>query len=261
LHASSEKPTPLVMPKLFLLLFCFVICATVNAGNTIDTAALKKLYAVLLDRQPDESASGYRWPHRAILYKVLGIDRSAPDSVVALRMKLGWQQLADMRISEDNEPKLYFHDLLQASLHHRYGVLLLDAVRWGVDLNYMDHAEQKTLINHMEDEYRNNTSLEDAEWLREYKKILLAGDAKYFVELNFYMRQLARTYNRVRPPLYRLFPVEKNGKWGWVTQERKTIVPLRYKAIRRFTDQLFEVSDDGKNFYFIDRKGNRKAID
>jgi hypothetical protein len=57
--------------------------------------------------------------------------------------------------------------------------------------------------------------------------------------------------------VYGLFAVQKKGKWGWIDRHNKVVIPLRFAAVRYLTPELFEVSDDGKNFYFINRKLSR----
>jgi hypothetical protein len=241
-----------------LFLFFLILGCRALAADTIDTSSIKKLYGILLHRQAAPAAGESRWPHRAILYNALHIDPTMSDSVIAARMQLGWQQLADVRASEATEPPVYFYQLLTVALHEHYGAFLLDASRWKVDLNYMDRNTRQTLLDYLEEEYRNNASTTHAEWLREYKQVLVAAGAKYFFELDFSMRRLAARYNKVRPPLYGLYPVQQKGRWGWVDAKGKMVVPLRYKAVRHFTAQLFEVSE-GKDFYFINRGGKKQT--
>jgi hypothetical protein len=218
-----------------------------------DTSAMKYLYSVIATKKPALSDNAFRWEHRRILYAALGLDpRQSDDSATFRRIRFGWRQLQAVRISQSTEPPFYFRDILRLALHHRYGAVLLDAVRWGVDVNSFDPSTHSSLMDYLEDEYRNGTDEQRIEWLREYKKILQGGGAAYFTETNFHMRQLAKNYDRIRPPVDGLFPVQRNGKWGWVNDHNVVVVPLKYKAVRNFTRQVFEVSKDGKRFYILE---------
>lgn len=213
-----------------------------------DTTRIHLLYGLIAGDHTNNAVEGFRFGHRKILYDALHLPPGAPDSVVSQRMKLGWQQLLAVRASEQQEPVVLFRNLLRESLRHKSGVLLLDAARWQVDLNEMDMVRKKTLMDDLEETYRNNTSTEHAEWLREYKKILQDAGAKYFAEMDYHMRRIARNYQRIRPPHFGFYAVQRNGKWGWVDAKGNTIVPLRYKAVRYNTDRMFEVSTDGVRF-------------
>ena len=178
------------------------------------------------------------------------------------RLRFGWQQLQSVRISKATEPVFYFNQVLRLALHHGYGPLLLDAVRWKVDVNSFDPLSKSSLLNYLEEEYRNNTDEKKVDWLREYKKILESGGTVYFEETNFKMRNLAKKYDRIRPPVDGLYPVQQKGKWGWVNANDQVIIPLQYKAVRYFTGELFEVSEDGIHFRVIRRttaKAGRKS--
>jgi hypothetical protein len=146
--------------------------------------------------------------------------------------------------------------VLRLAIHNGYGALLLDAVRWKVDVNGFDPVTHSSLMDYLEDEYRNGFEEHRLDWLREYKQILQSGGATYFVETNFRMRNLAKKYDRIRPPVDGLYPVQSKGKWGWVNADNKVVVPLKYKAVRYFTGELFEVSDDGIHFNLIKKNRN-----
>jgi hypothetical protein len=242
------------MNKLLLIL-AFIPLYVSGAADTlrvVDTMALQNLYAVISQKKQAADADGVRWEHRRILYKALGIDPArANDSATAVRLRFGWQQLQAVRISKASEPVFYFGQSLRLALHHGYGALLLDAVRWKVDVNSFDPSTHSSLLDYLEEEYRNSAEEKRLDWLREYKRVLQIGGAVYFVETNFLMRGLAKKYNRIRPPVDGLFPVQRNGKWGWVNAKDQPVIPLKYQAVRYFTNELFEVSDDGKSFYVI----------
>lgn len=241
------------MRKLLILLA--FIPAGLRAADSLqlaDTAAMKYLYSIISTKQPPISDDGFRWEHRRILYAALGLDaQQRDDSATFRRIRFGWRQLQAVRISQATEPPFYFRDILRLALHHRYGAVLLDAVRWGVDVNSFDPATHSSLMDYLEDEYRDGTDEQRLEWLREYKQVLKCGGATYFIETDFHMRQLAKKYTRIKPPVDGLFPVQRNGKWGWVNDHNVVVVPLKYKAVRNFTRQLFEVSGDGGRFYIL----------
>ncbi|MDP3129309.1 MAG: WG repeat-containing protein [Sediminibacterium sp.] len=240
-----------------LILLAFIPFAVKGATDTIrvvDTTALRQLYGVILQKKPTSDTGSFRWEHRRIIYKALGIDAAdVNDVATAERLRLGWQQLQTVRISQASEPVFYFSQVLRLALHHGYGPLLLDAVRWKVDVNSFDPVSHSSLLDYLEEEYRNNTEENRFGWLREYKQVLQAGGAVYFEETNFKMRNLAKKYDRIRPPVDGLYPVMIKSKWGWVNANNKVVVPLKYKAVRNFTGELFEVSDDGIHFRVINK--------
>ncbi|NCI48281.1 hypothetical protein [Sediminibacterium soli] len=217
-----------------------------------DTASLHLLYGIISHKNPPLTGEA-RWPHRDMLYKALGLNQSMGDSAIAGAMQIGWQQLAAVRISDKNEPTVYFRDLLRIALHERFGPLLLDAVRWGVDLNTMDMVEHKTLLDWLEYEYRENADTRHAEWLREYKQILQGGGAVYFTELDFHMKRLAKKNEKIRPPVFGLYAVRRKGRWGWVNKYNTPVIPLKYAAVRYTNGKFFEVSSSGNVFTWIKR--------
>lgn len=244
------------MTRLLLILAFLPVYlnAATDTLRVVDTAALQELYTVISQKQPAENSDGSRWPHRRILYKALGIDPARfNDSLTATRLRFGWQQLQRMRISRPSEEPVYFSQALRLALHYGYGPLLLDAVRWKVDVNGFDPASHSSLMNYLEEEYRNGFDEKRLDWLREYKQILQSAGAVYFVETNFRMRNLAKKYDRIRPPVDGLYPVQSKGKWGWVNEKGQPVIPLQYKAVRYFTGELFEVSDDGIHFHMVKR--------
>lgn len=244
------------MNKLLLILAFIPFCVkgATDTLRVVDTMALQNLYEAVSQKKQAGNADGFRWEHRRILYQALGIDLAhSNDSATMTRLRFGWQQLQNVRISKPSEPPFYFSQVLRLALHHGHGALLLDAVRWKVDVNSFDPSSHSALLDYLEEEYRNNTDEKRFEWLREYKQILQSGGAVYFVETNFKMQNLAKKYNRIRPPVDGLYPVQRNGKWGWVNAKDQVVIPLKYLAVRHFTSELFEVSDDGKRFYVIKR--------
>ena len=257
-----------------LLIFFIATAITAQASTDLPCGPnhLAQLYRILLEKRRDSSITGYNWMHRAVLYEAACItkEQAKDTALVARKMRLAWQQLSAQRISSASEPAYYFYELIGLALHTGYGPLLLDAVRWGIDLNHIDTTThqtvlnqtgtRQTLLNQLEAEYRNSTTTQRADWIREYKQLLLAGGAKYFAEVDFIMHRISKLYAGIRPPVYGLFPVQQKGKWGWVDQHNKTIIPLRYAAVRVFTAEVFEVSDDGKQYYFINRKGERVSV-
>ncbi|MCF6403103.1 WG repeat-containing protein [Chitinophaga filiformis] len=242
----------------FLLLSIMSLYALAStAQDTLtypDTSHFHLLYGIIKKNEPENTPGKARWAHRTILYDALKIDGSTPDSIVAGRMQLAWQQVANVRVSESDEPPLRFRDLLRVALQEGYGVLLLDAVVWKIDLNDMNRDLRKTLIDQLELQYRENSDEGRAEWLREYKQLLLAGGAKYFIELDYRMGRLSTKYERVRPPLYGMVAVRRNGKWGWLDEHNNPVVPLRYKAVRYTNGKVFEVSNDGTHFTMLSVK-------
>lgn len=245
------------MNRLLLLLFLipFAVHGATDTTRLVDTTVLRELYGVILQKNPTSGTDSFRWEHRRILYQALGIPATAAnDAATAERLRFGWQQLQTVRVSQISEPAFYFSQVLRLALHHGYGPLLLDAVRWKVDVNSFDPVSHSSLLDYLEEEYRNNRNENRFSWLREYKQVLQAGGAVYFEETNFKMRNLAKKYDRIRPPVDGLYPVQAKGKWGWVDGKNQVVIPLKYKAVRYFTSELFEVSEDGKRFYVIRRK-------
>lgn len=243
--------TRLLLILVFLPLY---LNAATDTLRVVDTTTLQDLYTAISQKQPVENTDGSRWAHRRILYKALGIDpASFNDSLTATRLRFGWQQLQGMRITRPSEPPVFFSQVLRLAIHHGYGALLLDAVRWKVDVNGFDPASHSSLMDYLEEEYRNGSDEKRLDWLREYKQILQSAGAVYFTETNFKMRNLAKKYDRIRPPVNGLYPVQHKGKWGWVNEKNQLVIPLKYKAVRYFTSELFEVSDDGIHFHLIKR--------
>lgn len=242
-----------MVPFITALLLSSANMVSLDTIPRADTSQVFTLYSLTSRRHSDLQGEGYRFVHRKVLYEALHLKPGDADSIVSRRMQLGWQELSGVRASGAREPPVQFHQLLERSLREQYGPFLLDAVRWQVDLNYMDMHRKKTLMDELEEVFRNNNSTGHAEWLREYKQILQGAGAKYFEELNFRMRNLARKYSRIRPPVFGAYAVQRNGKWGWVDENNKTIIPLAYKAVRRNTRTEFEVSDDGYHFYLVKR--------
>lgn len=201
----------------------------------------------------------YRWQHRAILYKAAGVDlKRDTGALLSQRMQLFWQQHRSDTVTQKWEEPMLLHQLLRQTIKLEKGVLLLDAIRWGIDINQVDTATRQTLMDFIDEEYRNYIKEPSPIWLREYKQILAASGGKYFIEVDYRMRQLAKKYEKIRPACYGLFPVCKKGKWGWVNEKNEIIIPLQYKSVRLFTERLFEVSDDGNKYYYVDR--NNKPI-
>lgn len=236
----------------FLLLSLMLLCSFgLYAQDTLtspDTSHFHLLYGIVKKKKPESTPGKARWAHRTILYNALHIDGTLPDSLVAERMQVAWQQLANVRVSEVDEPPVLFHELLRVALREGYGVLLLDAVVWKVDLNDMNMEKRETLLNQLELQYRENGYEGRAEWLREYKQLLISGGAEYFSALNFRMQRLAARYEKVRPPIHGVVAVRKNGKWGWLDEHDHPVIPLQYKAVRYTNGKLFEVSNDGTHF-------------
>lgn len=54
---------------------------------------------------------------------------------------------------------------------------------------------------------------------------------------------------------YGFFDVRKNGKWGFLSSDKKEVVPAIYDSVGSFHEGLADVSKNGK-FGFIDTKGN-----
>lgn len=243
------------MNRLLLILACIPVYvrAATDTIPAADTSALQELYGVISQKRTG-STEGFRWEHRRILYKAFGIVPGLNnDSAAAARLRFGWRQLQAVRISGTSEPPFYFSQVLRLALHHGYGPLLLDAARWKVDLSEFDPVSHTSLLDYLEEEYRNGSDEKRLEWLREYKQVLLAHGAAYFAETNFRMQSLAKRYDKIRPPIDGLYPVQKNGKWGWVDEHNRVVVPLKYRAVRNFTGDFFEVSDGGGRFRVIKR--------
>jgi hypothetical protein len=220
-----------------------------------ETDSIKYLaYAVAANEYDRE----YRWMHRAILYKAAGVDlRRDTGKLLSQRMQLFWQQHSRDTVSQAWEEPVLLHQLLRHAIANENGVLLLDAIRWGIDINRVDTATRQTLLNFLEEEYRNYRKQGEPSWLREYKQILVMAGGKYFAEVDYRMRLLAKKYERIRPAVNGLFAVRKKGRWGWVNENNQVIIPLQYRSVRYSTDNLFEVSDDGEHYYFVDRKNRR----
>ena len=52
-----------------------------------------------------------------------------------------------------------------------------------------------------------------------------------------------------------LFPVEKDGKWGYIDKDGKVKIAFQYKSAEAFSEKRAVVSDDLKQFFFIDDTG------
>jgi hypothetical protein len=251
------------MNRLLTIVLFLVTGFVIAASDTLPCAGsgdLDKLYNVLLEKQRAEAQTGDIWMHRSILYNAACIDpkKKTEPGYVAARMQLAWQRLADKPISRRGEPALVFNQLLRHAVHATYGPLLLDAVRWKMDLNTIDKNTGQTLLDYIDDEYRENMNVRRAAQLDEYKQVLIKAGARYRSEIDFIMRNVAKHYERIRPLTNGYFAVQRKGKWGWVNEKNKVIVPIKYKSVRYNTTALFEVSDNGTDFYFIDKTGRKK---
>ena len=54
-----------------------------------------------------------------------------------------------------------------------------------------------------------------------------------------------------------LFPVEKDGRWGYIDKKGKIKIKFQYKSAEAFSEKIAVVSDDLKEFFFIDDTGKQ----
>lgn len=201
-------------------------------------------------------ATGYRFS-RIILEAAHAADEKDKE-VIRRKIGLMWQEYLFKPICADSSLRLV--NVLPYAFSKPYQrLMLIVASGWEIDLNYFDN-DQRTVLDHLDEAIAAAPNEARSNMLKEYREIYTNAGAKRRADLSFYIKNLSSRFDAVRPYAYGLFPVMKKGKWGWVNEKGITVIPLQYKAIRYFVKDVFEVSDDGINFYFVDRKNQRIRI-
>jgi hypothetical protein len=219
------------------------------------TDGLTELKSAIDQRLRDSSITGYNWVHFDILSKVACADKTSDKQLQQARMQLMWQQYKNEPVAKDTT--LTLKELLCYAVAKRYGPLLLEAAnRWKLDLNAIDENRYQTVLDYL-DEQINDADEKTKLMLNEYRTVLTNAGAKNRNEIAFRGSYIQKHYDRIGLYAYGLFPVQKKGKWGWVNHRNEIVIPLHYKAIRYFTGSLFEVSNDGKTYYYINRNNKR----
>lgn len=247
----------MLLKKIRLTVICFIvlnarICAQ---GCAPHVACLVQLKEALDSNYHDSPGiAGFRF-HRIILEAASATNEKDKEAV---RRKVGfmWQQFLHEPVCADSSMRLI--DLLPYAFSKGYQRLMLPVAReWELDLNYYD-ATNRTVLDHLDDAIAATQKASTANMLKEYREIYIKYGARRRADLSFYIKNLMSRFDAVKGYAYGMFPVQKNGRWGWINEKGEVVIPLQYVAIRCFVKDRFEVSDDGMEFYWVDR-GNMRV--
>lgn len=232
---------------IFFLLLSTRICAQECRPHA---AGLIRLKEALDSNYHDSPGIGGFQFRRIILEAACAANEKDKEAV---RRKVGfmWQRFLHEPVCADSTMRLI--DLLPYAFSKGYQRLMLPVAKeWELDLNYID-ATNRTVLDHLDDAIAATQKASTANMLKEYRDIYIKYGARRRADLSFYIKNLMTRFDSVKNYAYGMFPVRKNGKWGWVNEKGEVVIPLQYIAVRYFVKDRFEVSDDGVKFYWVDR--------
>jgi hypothetical protein len=234
-----------------LTAICFLaFCTRTRAQECMPHAAGLVQLKEALDSNYHESPgiAGFRF-RRIILEAACATNEKDKE---ANRRKIGfmWQRFLNEPVCTDSSMRLV--NLLPYAFYIGYQRLMLPVAReWDLDLNFIDETN-RTVLDHLDEAIAATQKASTANMLKEYREIYIKSGARRRSDLSFFIKNLMSRFDAVKQYAYGLFPVRKNGRWGWVNEKGVVVIPLQYVAIRYFVKDLFEVSDDGVNFYYVD---------
>lgn len=238
----------MLLKKLRLSAICFlVLCTHIYSQEAPGLIQLKE--ALDSNYHDSPGIAGFRF--RRIILEAACAANEKDKEVVCRKIGFMWQRFLHEPVCADSTMRLI--DLLPYAFTKGYQRLMLPVAReWEVDLNYID-ATNRTILDHLDDAIAATQKASTANMLKEYREIYIKYGARRRADLSFYIKNLMSRFDAVKGYAYGMFPVQKNGRWGWVNEKGVVVIPLQYVAVRYFVKDRFEVSDDGMEFYWVDR--------
>jgi hypothetical protein len=241
------------------LALALILCGTTVAqsGSTCpDKYILLGLKeAIDSSRKYPGGADGYRFADYKIVHEAACAGKGVDKELARKRIALMWQQQANAPVTPDSSLRL--RDMLRYAIKQRYQPFMLAAAKsWGLNLSEVNEWGQ-TLLEFMAEEIKAEPDSNTVRMLKEYESIYREAGAEHSQHLSFMVGILSKRFDGVKRYGYGMYPVQKKGKWGWVNHKGEVIIPLQYKAVRHYLPDLFEVSNDGVHYYFVNRQNKR----
>jgi hypothetical protein len=246
----------LLLPSALILFTCRPLAAQTGTATCPDKGILSGLKeAIDSARRYPAGVGGYRFADYRIVHEAACAGKGMDKNRTRQRIALMWQRYRNEPAAPDNSLRL--RDVLRYAFRQRYQPLMLAAAQsWGLDLNEVDESGQ-TLLQFLGEEIDREPDSSRVRMLKEYRDIYIAAGAADPQHLSFMVKILSERFDAVKRYAYGLYAVEKKGKWGLVNHKGEVVIPLQYQAVRHYLPDLFEVSTDGVNYYFVDRKNKR----
>jgi hypothetical protein len=211
--------------------------------------------AIDSSRKYKGGVDGYRFADYRIVHEAACAGKGVDKDLARQRIALMWQQQANAPVTPDSSLRL--RDMLRYAIKQRYQPFMLAAAKsWGLNLTEVNEWGQ-TLLDFLAEEIETEPDSNTVRMLKEYESIYREAGAQYSDHLSFMVGILSKRFDGVRRYAYGMYPVKKKNKWGWVNHKGEVVIPLQYKAVRHFLPDLFEVSNDGVHYFFVDRKNKR----
>ena len=238
--------------------------ATLLCGNALaqngtpcpDAKSLAGLKAAIdSSRKYPGGVDGHRFADYKIVHEAACAGKGIDKELARQRIALMWQQQANAPVTLDSSLRL--RDMLRYAIKQRYQPFMLAAAKsWGLNLSEVNEWGQ-TLLEFLNEEIESEPDSNTVRMLKEYERLYREAGAEHSQHLSFMVGILSKRFDGVRRYAYGMYPVKKKGRWGWVNHKGEVVIPLQYKAVRCFLPDLFEVSNDGVHYYFVDRKNKR----
>ncbi|MBO9202516.1 MULTISPECIES: WG repeat-containing protein [Niastella] len=228
----------------------FAFCSRMAAQECTPHAAGLVQLKEALDSNYHDSPGNAGFRFRRIILEAACAANEKDREVVRRKIGFIWHRFLNEPVCTDSSRRLA--DLLPYAFSIGYQRLMLPVAKeWELDLNFFD-GTNRTVLDLLDDAIANTKNASRARMLKEYREIYIGSGARRRADLSFFVKNLMTRFDEVKQFAYGLFPVRKNGKWGWVNEKGDVVIPMQYVAIRYFVKDLFEVSDDGVNFYYVD---------
>lgn len=235
---------------LFIALLPISLCA--QTSDCPDSTFLKELKDAIDHKKRSNVTSGSTWVHQNLIMKAACADETEDKIKQRQRIQFMWQAFGNIAVSKDTN--LVLKDLLKYAILKPYGPLILEAAnRWKLDMSQFDKDMQHSLLDVIEMEISYTEDDKRKAMLEEYSKVIVNAGALPRNHVAFISSLIQKHYDGIGIHAYGLYPVRKNNKWGLVNHRNEVVIPLEYSHIRRFTDELFEVSNDNISYFFIDK--------
>jgi hypothetical protein len=239
-----------------LTVICFLaFCTCMHAQECMPHAAgliqLKK--ALDSNNHDSRGVAGFRF--RRIIQEAACAGNEKNKEADRRKIAFMWQRFLNEPVCADSSMRLA--DLLPYAFSIGYQRLMLPVAKeWELDLNFIDKTN-RTILDHLDAAIAAAQNASRANMLKEYRDIYIGAGARRRADLLPIVKDLMSHFDAVKQYAYGLVPVRKNGRWGWVNEKGVVVIPLQYVAVRYFVKDLFEVSDDGVNFYYVDLRNMR----
>ena len=246
---------PFLLPAVLATLLCSKTMAQ-SGPLCPDAKSLMGLkQAIDSSRKTSSGVDGYRFADYKIVQEAACAGTGVDKEVARKRIALMWQQQATAPVTPDSSLRL--HGMLRYAIQQRYQPFMLAAAKsWGLNLSEVNEWGQ-TLLEFLAEEIETETDSNTVRMLKEYESIYREAGAEHGQPISFMVGILKKRFDGVKRYAYGMYPVQKKGKWGWVNHKGEVVIPLQYKAVRYFLPDLFEVSNDGVHYYFVDRRNKR----